>query len=81
MKRFARACLGALLVAGAASANAGLVGTTVFQCADTVRNAGAVTTDITVCPNGVQPSPGSAVVGAGVEFALAGGNLIWAMTR
>jgi hypothetical protein len=59
----------------AMSASAGLVGTVVKQCADTVRNVGSVTTDISVCGHGVQPTPASALVGAGIEFSASGRTL------
>jgi hypothetical protein len=51
---------------------AGLLGTTVTQCADTAYS-GVVTADVTACnPGTVQPGPASALVGAGVEFNIAG---------
>lgn len=51
-----------------AAAHAGLVGTSISHCANTVYG-GSVTTNVSACDLGTaQLSPGSAVVGSGVEF-------------
>lgn len=64
------------LLIAAASAHAGLVGTTISQCANSVY-AGSVTADPTACNLSTsQPGPGSAVVGAGVEFSLSGNRFL-----
>lgn len=75
MKHSLRLFVVAALAFTGMSASAGLVGTLVKQCADTVRNVGSVTTDISVCPSGVQPTPASALVGPGIEFSLNGRTL------
>ena len=50
-------------------ASAGLVGSSISQCANTAYS-GTVTTDISQCLGAsVQPSPTTAIVGAGVEFS------------
>lgn len=57
------------------SATAGLIGTSISQCANSVYS-GSVTTDTAQCdPGTAQASPGTAVVGAGVEFAIGSNRL------
>lgn len=77
MKTLIRALTALATVAiAAASAHAGLMGTTISQCADSVYS-GAVTADPAACDNGTaQATPGSAVVGAGVEFAVGTNRLL-----
>lgn len=65
----------AVLLAAATTAQAGLIGTTVSQCSNTVYS-GAVTTDTGQCDSSTaQVTPGSAVVGAGTEFSIGANRL------
>lgn len=65
----------ATLVLVSTCANAGLLGTTVTHCANTVY-FGAVTTDVAQCDlASAQPTPATAIIGSGIEFKIRGNRL------
>jgi hypothetical protein len=66
----------AALALASVSAHAGLLGSTISQCANSVYS-GTVTADSAACDSATaQANPGSAVVGAGVEFAIGANRLL-----
>lgn len=72
IRSFAQAALGAVFALSASFAHAGLLGTTISQCANTAYT-GAVTVDTAQCDvMTIQPNPSTAVVGSGTEFNIAG---------
>lgn len=71
MKQFARFAAGLALACFSQLAMAGLLGTTVSQCANSAYT-GVVSVDVSACdPGTAQPVPSSATVDGGVEFNLA----------
>lgn len=75
IKHLVRLAASTALACTCNAASAGLLGTTVSQCADSAFT-GPVSADVSLCaPGTVQPIPASALVGAVVEFGIGGQRL------